>query len=122
MPILCHHLAGVKAYSEPPHTGLQEVLASAQLPNIHIKLSGFAYCSAVKWEYPYSDTQWVVRSLYERFGPYRMCWGSDYPVVRFYMNYQQSLEAFRTHCTFVPAGDKEWILGKTLAGLLEKAR
>ena len=122
MPILCHHLAGVKAYSEPPHSGLQEVLASAQLPNIHIKLSGFAYCTSVKWEYPYSDTQWVVRSLYEHFGPYRMCWGSDYPVVRFYMNYQQSLEAFRTHCTFVPTGDKEWILGKTLAGLLEKAR
>lgn len=122
MPILCHHLAGVKAYAEPPNTGLQEVLASARLPNIYIKLSGFAYCSAVKWEYPYADTHWVVRSLYEHFGPHRMCWGSDYPVVRFYMTYQQSLEALRTHCTFVPTADKEWILGKTLAGLLEKAR
>ena len=122
MPILCHHLAGVKAYEEPPHAGLQAVLASAQLPNIYIKFSGFAYCSSAKWEYPYSDTHWVIRSLYERFGPYRMCWGSDYPVVRFYMNYQHALEAFRTHCTFVPAADKAWILGKTLDGLLAKAR
>ena len=121
MPILCHHLAGVKATDEPPHAGLQEVLASAKLPNIYIKLSGFAYCSQVNWDYPYADTQWIVRSLYEHFGPYRMCWGSDYPVVRFFMTYKQALEAFRTHCTFVPASDKAWILGKTLDGLLTKA-
>ncbi|HMN28009.1 MAG TPA: amidohydrolase family protein [Caldilineaceae bacterium] len=122
LPILRHHLAGVRAAEPPPHEGLQEVLRSAELPNIYIKLSGFAYCSSVKWDFPYTDTHWVVRSLYAHYGPYRMCWGSDYPVVRFYMTYQQSLEAFRTHCTFVPAADKAWILGKTLDGLLAKAR
>jgi len=122
MPILCHHLAGTKANEEPPHVGLKEVLASAKLPNIYIKLSGFAYCSTVKWDYPYSDTHWVVRSLYEHFGPYHMCWGSDYPVVRFYMTYKQALEAFRTHCTFVPEADKAWILGKTLDRMLSRAR
>lgn len=120
LPILCHHLAGIRAYAEPSQKGLEEVLASAQLPNIYIKLSGFAYCSAVKWEYPYADTHWIIRSLYEHFGPTRMCWGSDYPVVRFYMTYQQALEAFRTHCTFVSDEDKEWILGKTLEGLLNR--
>lgn len=122
MPILCHHLAGAKADEAPPHAGLQEILTSAQLPNIYIKLSGFAYCSPVKWNFPYSDTHWVIRSLYERFGPYRMCWGSDYPVVRFFMTYQHALEAFRTHCIFVSEHDKAWILGKTLARLLEQAR
>ena len=122
MPILCHHLAGAKADEAPPHTGLQEILASAQLPNIYIKLSGCADCSPVKWNFPYSDTHWVIRSLYERFGPYRMCWGSDYPVVRFFMTYQHSLEAFRTHCSFVTEQDKGWILGKTLERLLNQAR
>lgn len=122
MPILCHHLAGAKADETPPHTGLKEILASATLPNIYIKLSGFAYCSPVKWNFPYSDTHWVIRSLYEHFGPYRMCWGSDYPVVRFYMTYQQSLEAFRSHCTFVSEHDKGWILGQTLERLLNNAR
>ena len=118
MPILCHHLGGVRAGEEPPHPELKEVLASATVPNIFIKLSGFSYCSQVKWDYPYSDTHWIVRTLYEHFGPYRMCWGSDYPVVRFSMTYRQSLEAFRTHCTFVPEADKAWILGKALARLL----
>jgi predicted TIM-barrel fold metal-dependent hydrolase len=122
LPILRHHLAGVKAADPPPHEGLQQVLASAKLPNIYIKLSGFAYCSSVNWDYPYADTHWVVRSLYEHYGPYRMCWGSDYPVVRFYMTYKHALEAFRTHCTFVPEGDKAWILGNTLGGLLAAAR
>ena len=122
VPILCHHLSGLKAGAEPPYSDLKTVLESARLPNIYIKLSGFAYCSHVDWDFPYADTHWIIRSLYEHFGPYRMCWGSDYPVVRFFMTYRHALEAFRHHCTFVPAEDKAWILGKTLHGLLEAAR
>jgi L-fuconolactonase len=122
VPILRHHLAGVRTSEPPPHEGLKQVLASAKLPNIHIKFSGFHYCSSVPWGYPYLDTHWVLQALYETYGPYRMCWGSDYPVVRRAMTYQHSLEALRTHCTFIPDADKEWILGKTLEQLLDKAR
>ena len=103
-------------------SGSSQVLASAQHPNIYLKPSGFAYASTVRWNFPYSDTHWLIRSLYEHFGPQRMCWGSDFPVVGQFMTYRQSLEAFRTHCTFVTDDDKEWILGKTLAALLERAR
>lgn len=119
LPILCHHLAGLRTTDEKLQDNLREVLASAALPNIYIKLSGFAYCSQVKWEYPYADTTPIIKALYEQFGPQRLCWGSDYPVVRFYMTFQQSLEAFRTHCTFIPAGDKEQILGGALNALLK---
>jgi predicted TIM-barrel fold metal-dependent hydrolase len=122
MPILCHHLGMVEAGEGPPHAGLKEVLASARLPNIYLKLSGFAYSAHVKWDYPYSDTHWIIRAEYEHYGPHRMCWGSDYPVVRFFMTYRQALEAFRTHCTFVPQEDKASILGETLARLLAEAR
>jgi L-fuconolactonase len=122
VPVLCHHLGGVRAGEGPPHAKLKEVLASDRLPNIYIKLSGFAYCSQVEWDYPYSDTMWIVRTLYEHFGPHRMCWGSDYPVVRFFMTYRQSLEAFRTHCDFVPESDKVRILGDTLGRLLASGR
>ena len=69
VPILCHHLGSVKAGEGPPHEGLREVLASASLPNVHIKLSGFAYCTHTQWDYPYWDTHWVVRALYEHYGP-----------------------------------------------------
>ncbi|MEX1020990.1 MAG: amidohydrolase family protein [Litorilinea sp.] len=121
MPILLHHLAGTSAHEAPPYPLLNEVLAAAQEENIYIKLSGFHYASEVRWDFPYSNTHWLIRRLYERFGPHRMCWGSDYPVVRQFMTYQHALEAFRTHCSFVPDSDKAWILGDTLYGLLEAA-
>ena len=118
LPILVHHMGMVKAHERWPHPNLQEVLKSAQLPNMVLKLSGFAYAATVKWDFPYSETLWLVRVLYEHFGPHRMCWGSDYPVVRQFMSYRHSLEAFRTHCTFVSEEDKAWILGKSLDRLL----
>ena len=118
VPFLIHHLGYVRLGSGTLKENVDQVLASARVPNIYIKLSGFAYTSAVEWDYPYNDIRWVVRVEYEHFGAQRMCWGSDYPVVHFFMTYRQALEAFRTHCDFVPADDQEWILGGTLAGLL----
>lgn len=120
VPILCHHLGMVEVGPDEGDGGLQQVLASARVPSICVKLSGFAYASQVGWDYPYHDTHELVRAEYEHFGPGRMCWGSDYPVVRNYMTYRQALEAFRTHCTFVADQDKEMILGGTLGGLLAR--
>jgi predicted TIM-barrel fold metal-dependent hydrolase len=118
VPFLCHHMAGARVGDEP---GLEEILRSAEVPNVYVKLSGFHYASRVSWEYPYLDTRETVRRLYEGFGPERLCWGSDYPVVRFHMTYQQALEAFRTHCDFIPEADQERILGGSLHGLLAAA-
>jgi L-fuconolactonase len=118
VPILLHHLGHVKADEAPPHDDLKAVLAAARYPNIVLKLSGFYYASTLKWNFPYHDVHWLVRAEYEHFGPYRMCWGSDYPVVQFFTTYRQALELFRTHCTFVPDADKPWILGGTLSRLL----
>lgn len=120
VPVLCHHLGWVKASQAENKEGLKAVLASAKVPNIYIKLSGFAYSTQVNWDFPYTDTHAVVQAEYEHFGSQRMCWGSDYPVVRFFMTYRQALEAFRTHCTFVPEADQEWILGRTLHQLLTR--
>lgn len=118
IPFLIHHMGYVRLGSGTLAENVRQVCASARLPNIYIKLSGFAYTSAVEWDYPYKDIQWVVRTEFEHFGAQRMCWGSDYPVVRFFMTYRQALEAFRTHCDFVSAEEKEWILGATLQRLL----
>ena len=121
VPFLCHHLAGARVGDGEPRRLLKEIVRSAQVPNIYIKLSGFHYASEVAWEYPYREAQKIVRKLYESYGPQRLCWGSDYPVVRFFMTYQHALEAFRTHCPFVLEPDRERILGGTLEHLLERA-
>ncbi len=118
VPFLCHHMAGVKA-ADPE--GLQAVIAAAAVPNICIKMSGFHYVSGTGWGYPYPDSRDVVRRLYEAYGPERLCWGSDYPVVRFSMTYQHALEAFRTHCDFIPPADQALVLGGALQRLLDRA-
>jgi predicted TIM-barrel fold metal-dependent hydrolase len=118
LPFVCNHMGWVRASEGPSSAGLKEVLASAKLPNIHIKVSGFNYGARLNWEYPYADVQWVVRVLYEHFGPDRLFWGSNYPPSRGAMTYRQTLEAFRTHCIFVPEEDKAPILGGSLERLL----
>lgn len=118
VPFLCHHMAGARASEDPPFPQLEQVLTSASVSNIYVKMSGFAYVSEVSWDFPYKDTHRVVRALYEHYGAERLCWGSDYPVVRNFMTYQHAIEAFRTHCTFITEDDKSEILGGTLHRLL----
>ena len=113
-------MAGARAAEPPPHPDCAEILASASVPNIHIKLSGFHYVAAHLLGIPVLRHARVVRRLYEAFGPERLCWGSDYPVVRFHMTYRQALEAFRAHCAFVPERTRRRILGGNLHRLLEQ--
>jgi predicted TIM-barrel fold metal-dependent hydrolase len=121
VPFLVHHMGGPKAVEPPPYPVFKQILASAAVANILVKLSGFHYAAPVAWEYPYSDCAWLVRGLYEHFGPDRLCWGSDYPVVRRAMTYRQALEAVRVHCPFLPQEHKDRILGGTMQTLLTTA-
>lgn len=121
VPFLCHHMASLSVGEPPPRPMLSEVLESADVPNIHLKLSGFQYSSAVAWEYPYSDSLWIVRKLYEYYGPERLCWASNYPPVILASTYRQSLEAVRTHCTFIAEQDMDLILGGNMERLLASA-
>ncbi len=118
-PFLCHHM-GYPVTAQGPHgAALQEILASAARPNIHIKLSGFHYAMAHGWEYPHTASTYIVRALYDRFGPDRLHWGSDYPVVRWAMTYRQALEVIRTHCAdIIPPHDMDRVLGSSLHDLL----
>lgn len=118
VPFLCHHMAGARVGDADR---LAQITASAAVPNIHVKMSGFHYVAPTSWAYPYHETHDVVRALYDAFGADRLHWGSDYPVVRTHMTHQHALEAFRTHCDFIPAADRERILGPGLQALLDGA-
>lgn len=118
VPFLIHHMGHPSAVEPPPHPRFQDILRASVEPNVYVKLSGFHYASPVAWDFPYSDCAWLVRGLYEHFGPHRLCWGSDYPVVRRAMTYRQALEAVRTHCPFIPEAHKALILGENLHRLI----
>lgn len=118
-PFVCHHMAYPVTEQGPHGAALNEIRASAARPNIHIKLSGFHYAAPQGWEYPHARSAFIVRALYEQFGPERLHWGSDYPAVRWAMTYRQALETIRVHCAdIIPAADMERVLGGSLHQLL----
>ena len=120
-PFVCHHMGYPLTTEGPGGSALNAILASAARPNIHIKLSGFHYAAPTGWEYPHADSHYVVRALYNQFGPERLHWGSDYPVVRWAMTYRQALEVIKTHCAdIIPAPDMDRVLGSSLHDLLQQ--
>jgi predicted TIM-barrel fold metal-dependent hydrolase len=120
-PFLCHHMAYPLTEEGPDGPALRAIVESASSPNIHIKLSGFHYAAPVGWEYPHAASHYMVRALFEAFGPERLHWGSDYPVVRWAMTYRQSLEVIRTHCAdIIPPAEMGRVLGSSLHELLHQ--
>jgi L-fuconolactonase len=123
LPILVHHLGGLSPVRPTYDDDLAQVIASADLPNIGIKVSGFHYASAPRgWDFPYADARETFRQLFAAYGPHRMCWGSDFPAARPFLTYQQSLEVVRTHCDFLEPADLDQVLGTTLATVLDTRR
>jgi len=119
LPILCHHMGHPRFGKGSLDENLEQLRLSSRVPNIYLKVSGFYYGEQKPWEYPFPKSLDLLKTLYDSFGPERLCWGSDFPVSRFYVTYQQTVEAFRSHASFIPSPDKDLILGINLARLLK---
>ena len=123
LPILLHHLARVRADVPRADSGLNHVLAAAKQPNLFVKVSGFGYGLARDpWDFPLPAMLEIFHAIYDVYGPERMMWASDYPVVNRFMTYRQSLEMVRSKCPFVTAADLDLILGGTIERLLAGGR
>jgi L-fuconolactonase len=116
--VLCHTVGGIRAQDGLGAPGFAEVLASADVPNIHIKLAGLHYCTDRGWNHPWPDVLAAIERIYESFGPSRLYWGSDFPASKRFTTYRQSLEAIRSHCAFLSEDDLRLILGENLRRLL----
>ena len=124
VPFLCHHMSALKSYGDDAKSMVDNVTESAKLPNIHLKLSGFHYLCRPESSLGLSPTTRRTGSTKRvtRRSDARLCWGSDFPVVKKAMTHLQSLEAFRSHLTFISDEDREMIQGGTLEKLLAGAR
>jgi predicted TIM-barrel fold metal-dependent hydrolase len=90
---------------------LKKLLALARYKRVFVKLSHL--WSLSRQEYPYRDTHEQVRRLYDAFGPERLMWGTDWPVVEQYCGYGRALALFRDEVKFFTDEDRRWILGGT---------
>jgi predicted TIM-barrel fold metal-dependent hydrolase len=90
---------------------LKKLLALADYPRVFVKISHLWSLSAEK--YPYKDTYDLVKRVYDAFGPKRLMWGTDWPIVEKYCGYAKALALYREELGFLTAEDRRWILGGT---------
>ena len=117
MPILLHHMTHPRSQAD-----LDSLLQLADLPNVGVKISGFNYVAAQKWEYPYPEGQRIFRAIADAFGTRRLYWGSDFPASRDELTYRQAIEVVRTHADFLDAPELDAVLGDNLAALVAAPR
>ena len=94
--------------------GFGDLLALARAPRVFIMTSS-APCFSNE-PYPFRDLHPFLRRIYDAFGPRRMLWGAD--LSRLTSTYRECLELFQEGLEFLSTQDKEWILGKALAEVL----
>jgi predicted TIM-barrel fold metal-dependent hydrolase len=87
---------------------LKKLLALAEHPRVYVKISHLWSLSREK--YPYKDTHDQVKRLYDKFGPKRLMWGTDWPMVEKHCGYAKAVALYRDELSFFTAEDRRWIL------------
>ncbi len=91
---------------------LKKLLALARYPQVFVKVSHT--WSVSKMPYPYPDAQQQVKRLYDVFGPQRLMWGTDWPIVEAHCEYAKALAMVRDEMKFLNEEDKSWMLSRTI--------
>jgi L-fuconolactonase len=92
---------------------LEKLIALKRHPKLFVKVSHT--WSLSKQEFPYRDSQELVKRLHEAFGPQRLMWATDWPIVlNSKCSYAQALAMVRDEMGFLNEDDKSWMLSKTV--------
>jgi predicted TIM-barrel fold metal-dependent hydrolase len=95
---------------------MADVLALAQFPQVHVKLSGFYALSDPGHEYPHRAAWPYVEQLVETFTPRRLLWASDYSPCLGWISFPQTLSVLDV-MPFFNGDDRRLICGENLRGL-----
>jgi predicted TIM-barrel fold metal-dependent hydrolase len=91
---------------------LEKLIALKRYPKLFVKISHT--WSISHQPYPWLDAQDYVRRLYDAFGPQRLMWATDWPIVENVSTYDRALKVVRDEMKFLNVEDKSWILSKTI--------
>jgi L-fuconolactonase len=91
---------------------LEKLIALKRYPRVFVKVSHT--WSLSKQAYPWLDAQEHVKRLHATFGPERLMWATDWPIIESVARYEQALTVVRDDMKFLNADDKEWMLSKTV--------
>jgi len=90
---------------------LEKLIALERYPNLFVKISHT--WSISRQPYPWLDAQQYVHRLYDSFGPRRLMWATDWPIVEGWSTYARALSVVRDEMKFLNDDDRSWILSKT---------
>jgi predicted TIM-barrel fold metal-dependent hydrolase len=114
--ILLDHMGVVPRQTGAPAFGtIESVVGLSRFPRVWVKLTSAPAKSAES--YPYSDIYPYIKRLYEAFGSRRLLWGSDVSQMHD-GDYRRCLDHVREALDFLSEDDKERVLGKNAAELL----
>jgi predicted TIM-barrel fold metal-dependent hydrolase len=93
---------------------LEKLIALERYPKVFVKISHT--WSLSRQAYPYLDSQELVKRLHGTFGPRRLMWATDWPIVEQTAGatYERALRVVRDDMKFLNADDKRWMLSKTI--------
>jgi predicted TIM-barrel fold metal-dependent hydrolase len=91
---------------------LEKLIALQRYPKVFVKVSHT--WSLSKQPYPWLDSQEHVKRLHATFGPQRLMWATDWPIIEPTARYDQALTVVRDDMKFLNAEDKSWMLSKTI--------
>ncbi len=94
---------------------LEKLIALARYPKVFVKISHT--WSISKQPYPYLDAQEFVKRLYAKFGPQRLMWATDWPIVERVASYTKALTVVRDEMKFLNDDDRRWILFGTVTSV-----
>lgn len=111
LPLVVDHI-GMRTWdvhrSVPSTADWPNLLALAKYSNVTIKVSGIP--EAMVERYPgFHKSRERLREIYDRFGPERMIWGSNFPPTTQVCSYEEAI-AFIEESGFLSAADKSKIL------------
>jgi predicted TIM-barrel fold metal-dependent hydrolase len=111
LTVVVDHMADCPA-DQPSE--LEKLIALKRYPNVFVKVSHT--WSLSKQAYPWVDSQELVRRLHQAFGPQRLMWATDWPIVENTpgATYERALAVVRDEMKFLNAEDKSWMLSKTI--------
>jgi L-fuconolactonase len=98
----------------------RDVARLAERPNIVCKLSGLATEAAVGWQI--TDLRKAVDHVVACFGPHRLLWGSDWPVVNLAGGYEKWFAAAEALLAGLSADEKAAIFGDNAARIYLSSR
>ena len=92
---------------------LDKLIALQRYPNVFVKVSHT--WSLSKQAYPWLDAQEHVKRLHAAFGPQRLMWATDWPIIEnSKATYDQALTVVRDEMKFLNDDDRRWMLSKTI--------